>query len=262
MDVYFNCIGNSGETACLSEIDCDDIVVLRVDENQDVRFRWGAHFEIGSAGYWIDQAKKMPKTAYFRMGVTIAEEVVFCVLGGHGIPAEVGTAAFNNLKMSGIFESSTIPSPAEIEQVLREPIQIGGPERITHYRFPGQKSRTVHDALHALRKAGEGLAPETLKESLLSVSGIGPKTASWVLRNLGVSDSIAIVDVHIRRAGVTAGFFDRKWKLPNEYGLFERAFVAYAAFGGVRSSVLDACIWDQMRRFGVKGRNLLFPLDA
>lgn len=35
---------------------------------------------------------------------------------------------------------------------------------------------------------------------------IGPKTASWIVRNYRKSDCVAIIDIHIHRAGLLAGF--------------------------------------------------------
>ena len=46
--------------------------------------------------------------------------------------------------------------------------------------------------------------PLSLREFLLQLHGIGYKTASWIVRNFTGSDDVAIVDIHLRRAGVIA----------------------------------------------------------
>jgi hypothetical protein len=61
---------------------------------------------------------------------------------------------------------------------------------------------------------------------------------------------VAIIDIHVLRAGTTAGFFPRGWRLPKDYARFEAAFLAVARHGDVRPSVLDSCIWGTLSRLG------------
>jgi hypothetical protein len=85
---------------------------------------------------------------------------------------------------------------------------------------------------------------------LMTLSGVGPKTASWIVRNYLGSPVVAIIDIHVRRAGQAAGFFDPGWKLPADYFLLERAFLGFAKAAQVAPPELDACIWEQMRQLG------------
>ncbi|QWF21776.1 hypothetical protein KM427_23095 [Nocardioides sp. LMS-CY] len=89
---------------------------------------------------------------------------------------------------------------------------------------------------------------------------MGPKTASWVVRNITRSDDIAIIDVHVRRAGVVAGVFDPTWVLPRDYLRFEEAFCAWASVGGVPTADMDLCIWSTLARLGTTAR-LLFGVE-
>ena len=57
---------------------------------------WGRPDVLFTAAYWLTQywmrEDDFPNRCH-RLGQTFQEEVVACLLGGHGIPAEVGLAA-------------------------------------------------------------------------------------------------------------------------------------------------------------------------
>ena len=86
------------------------------------------------------------------------------------------------------------------------------------------------------------------------------KTASWVVRNLHRSDDIAVIDIHIRRAGIVAGVFDPEWVLPRDYLRFEEAFCAWAAAGRVSTADMDVCVWSTLARMGTTAR-VLFGVE-
>lgn len=90
----------------------------------------------------------------------------------------------------------------------------------------------------------------------MKLPGIGPKTASWIVRNQTGSDEVAIIDIHVFRACVAAGIFDPNWKLPGDYWECERAFLRFAQLGQVSSAALDACIWAQMHELGSHAQQL------
>jgi thermostable 8-oxoguanine DNA glycosylase len=134
-----------------------------------------------------------------------------------------------------------------LEEALGEPFNIRGRER--RYRFPKQKACYLSRCLARL----DGFAPEewsdiTLRESLADFPGIGPKTASWIVRNYRDSDAVAILDVHIIRAGRMIGIFGSFADPQRNYYALEQRFLALAKALNVRASLLDALIWDQMRR--------------
>jgi thermostable 8-oxoguanine DNA glycosylase len=70
------------------------------------------------------------------------------------------------------------------------------------------------------------------------------------VRNHLGSDAVAIIDIHIQRAGVIAGVFDRRWQPGRDYDLMETLFLAWAAEGGVNAGDLDAVIWSDMSSLG------------
>jgi thermostable 8-oxoguanine DNA glycosylase len=84
----------------------------------------------------------------------------------------------------------------------------------------------------------------------MALPGVGPKTASWIVRNHLGSDAVAIIDVHLLRAGVIAGVFDPRWSASRDYFLLEDLFLAWADHGGVSAAALDAVVWADMSRLG------------
>jgi thermostable 8-oxoguanine DNA glycosylase len=96
----------------------------------------------------------------------------------------------------------------------------------------------------------------------MSFRGIGPKTASWIVRNWYDSDDVAILDVHIVRAGQIAGVFPRTAALPRDYYVLEDLFLRFARAIEVRPSALDAKMWSQMRQAGKLAHGLLRSYDS
>lgn len=235
-------------------------VIIWLSDTEHIEFNWGEYFVIGTAAYWINQATQYNSINTFSFGESLAEEVIFCLLGGHGIPAEIGNIYFKILKEHNVFSSKHPLKADDIKAIIGQPVYLDNKVKPIRYRFVNQKSKSIALALEFLRNNIPPTNPLELREWLQKMSGIGPKTASWIVRNQYCSNDVAIIDIHIHKAGLTAGFFDRKWKLPKDYYLFEKAFIEYSKLGGVKSSILDMCIWDQMRRFGTSARNLLFDV--
>ena len=250
-EVEFVCVGSTLGFCMSWPSTCpppDAEVLLRIGPGESVRFSWGDATAFGTPAYWIAQYLltfghgSPPDLA---LGSTLAEETVACLLGGYGVPAEMGLAAFDALQRKGLLVAPA--SARAIEEALRAPIaQHAGQPR---YRFPRQRAARVAAALDFF--AGEGALPQeprSLRDSLLRINGVGLKTASWIVRNFTGSDEVAIVDIHLQRAGVLAGFFSADWVLPRDYLRYEQAFLAYARAGCVPASGLDVLIWDQMRQ--------------
>lgn len=212
------------------------------------RVRWGDATAFGTPAYWIAQYRYNFGTtniANLAMGATLMEEMVACLLGGHGVPAEVAIAAFHRLRTDGLIRTGI--ESAEIEAALSRPLTLR--DRPTRYRFPRQRANRIATAIDSLDPFVGTDDPHQLRSGLLTIAGIGPKTASWIVRNVTSCSEIAIIDVHIQRAGRLAGLFPVEWKLPRDYRSFELAFISYAEAGGVPTAGLDALMWDQMRRY-------------
>lgn len=208
---------------------------------------WGLIEAFPSPAYWAYQAwanDQEPEPLNYRLGDSLAEEVGACLLGGHGIPSQVGLMAFAHLRTLGAFEGQA-PSETQILEWLSAPLNVAG--RPIRYRFAKQKARYLHAALISL-KAGNipASSGKSLRDWLLSLPGIGYKTASWVARNWLDADDVAILDIHILRAGVLAGFFSPGLTVERHYLKLEQEFLALSSAIGVRPSKLDALMWYQM----------------
>lgn len=215
--------------------------------------RWGQPWQFDTPAYWIAQAEMFRPVDNYRIGSNLEEEVAACILGGYGLPALIGVRAFEAVRDAGLINQNRSVTAVELERVLRAPLQIG--DRFVRYRFPRQRAHRVAAALERLRGTRPPANGVELRNWLLHLPGVGPKTASWIARNHTGTDDVAIIDVHVLRAGQRAGVFDPSWTAARDYPRCEALFVAWARFGGVRASVVDACIWSQLSKSGSIGRS-------
>ena len=157
---------------------------------------WGLAEDIFSPAFWKYQSricKERGSYADYKLGRTLLEEVSVCLLGGYGMPAELGLAAFNRLKQLELLDGCA--TAQEIEGALSEPFTVNNKPR--KYRFIKQKSRYLSQALGTLRHSKLPDDHRECRDYLTTLTGIGPKTASWVVRNHYGSDDVAILDIHI-----------------------------------------------------------------
>jgi thermostable 8-oxoguanine DNA glycosylase len=232
-----------GSTEKLILPDPDDYVMDGV--------RWGDNYALFTPSFWTTLAwldKHDNDYESYRLGQTLEEEVAACLLGGYGIPAEVGWAAFYRIRDMGLLNDSC-PSDETLYGALTEPLDVNG--RNVRYRFARQKSKYLSSALAKFR---EGTPPThddlVLRNWLMELEGIGPKTASWITRNWLQSDRVAIIDIHIHRAGILMGLYDLKESPAKNYFAMESKFLNFAERIQVKASVLDALIWQQMKDAG------------
>lgn len=213
--------------------------------------RYGRADELLSPAYWQMRCKTadMNDIDFVNRHGSLAEEVGFCLLGGFGVTLEVATAFYEKLKTEGVFRTERLTSEMEILQMLDEPARVKG--RPHRYRFPNQRARRLHKAMAALSTMKFDLDDAVkFREQIQSLEGVGPKTASWITRNWLDTDKIAILDIHVLRAGWTIKLFDRDCTLPKDYTELEEQFLVFSDELQVRASVLDAVMWFDMRNFG------------
>lgn len=208
---------------------------------------WGRFDELFTAAYWCGQAWQAALHGRYpdlRLGNSLAEEMAACLLGGYGMPAEVGLAAFRRLRDRDLLSGT--PSAEVIERHLSEPFSISG--RSVHYRFPRQKASYLEVCLSDAAKLDEvSLDDAALREALTGMPGIGLKTASWIVRNRRRSLSVAVVDVHILRAGRLLGLFGEHESPQRHYLSLESRFVELAEEIEAPTWLLDAVMWQHMR---------------
>jgi len=208
---------------------------------------WGRFDAFLTPAFWANRCwmwSEHRREASHRLGRSLLEETAACLLGGHGIPAEIGLAAFRRLQESGLLAKESVDANGFLKLLL-EPLNVEG--RKVRYRFARQKAVYLAD-MHRHFKVGKA-PPEhvALRDWLLQIKGIGPKTASWTVRNWHHSDEVAILDIHIYRAGLIAGVFTEDETPERHYFSLERKFLDFAKGLGVKPSILDAVIWDAMR---------------
>lgn len=175
---------------------------------------------------------------------SIIEEIVSCLLGGYGFKSELGWAAFSRFAERGLIREGVTYD--EVYSALITPFVVCG--RQTCYRFPQQKAHYVYSFLN---RSDLKSIPETndmaLRNWLLNVKGIGPKTASWITRNYLGSDNVAIIDIHIYRAGVLTGFISPGLDISRDYYEIERSFIDYCQRINVCPSIMDIIMWSNMK---------------
>lgn len=235
--------------------------------------RWGRVDWIGTPAFWKAQAwlhfgdpEDVDFAGVLRLGTTFREEVAGCLLGGYGIPAEIGLAAFSAIKSSGLLQIAE-PTPDQVFKVLQRPLQIGNGQ-LVHYRFARQKSTYLSRALSSISEDDTSgfeasLDDCTLREWLLSFTGIGLKTASWIVRNWRNSNQIAVIDLHLHRAGIAMGLFGPSTSPSKQYYLLEARYLGFAQALAVHPALLDVIIWRQMKILGrhLYGGRVLYPVQ-
>jgi len=211
---------------------------------ETIEFNWGRSDGLGTASFWIDQTRRRgyeQRVADECEGRDLRDHVVFCLLGGYGVRAESAAAAFHAIRP--LIAETPQPSERDLEHALRQPLEIR-PGHSVRYRFWRQRAERIAGALEHLAKNDLPSEPVRLRDHLMAISGVGPKTASWIVRNATGSDDVAIIDIWLVRALSAAGVFPTDWDVRRDYSRYEMTFLAYSNEGGVPASALDWCIWD------------------
>jgi thermostable 8-oxoguanine DNA glycosylase len=209
---------------------------------------WGPLGGVPTAAYWATLAFEHADDPRFRFeptGRVLLHEVAFCVLGGYGIPAEVGWAAFDRLMSSGAVRTDV--SAAEIRALLLEPLELNG--RKSRYRFVNVKSTQLASALARVHTVDEALPDRALRDALVALPGVGFKTASWIVRNMRASDHVAVLDIHLVRACRRLGLFPASADPARDYVGLEQRFLAFARALGVNAAFLDYLMWEYTRSY-------------
>lgn len=221
------------------------------DENDEVlpNTKWGNVAGFPTVAYWfyrvLERRLKQTEVAY-KLGDTLLEEVGACLLGGHGIPAENGLAAYHHMKSKGAF-TGKVHNFQTLHSWLSEPIRLNG--KTFKYRFAKQKASYIHSALIQLsEKEAPSCSGLALRNWLIDIKGVGLKTASWIARNWLNADDVAILDIHIYRAGILGGFFDEMHSVERHYLELEKQFIQLSKSMSVRPSELDALMWFEMQQ--------------
>jgi N-glycosylase/DNA lyase len=209
---------------------------------------WGSAEEICSPAYWAAQAWMWEIEAphHYKLGRSLEEEVIACLLGGYGIPAEVGLAAYERLRVVNAEEPTALRNEEVVLALLAEPLIVKG--RSVRYRFAKQKARYLAGSMRQMLHMDQEASDRDLRDALTALPGIGPKTASWIVRNWRDSDCVSILDIHILRAGRILQIFPDIWSVERHYLQLEDAFLRFADAISVKASILDSVMWMNMRQ--------------
>jgi len=239
----------------------DEIRELRIpDDREEVipGVVWGKFDQFFTPAYWVTQLWMLSDdecALTYKIGQTLKEEVAVCLLGGHGITAEMCLAAYDALRQRGLLQQPVVTT-SEIASVLKEKISFEG--RTFRYRFPNKKAEFLAPALNALTtNAPPTYDHKTFRDWFLQFTGVGLKTASWITRNWLNSSNVAILDIHVVRCGLICGFFNKHHNPARHYYEMENMFLNFARRLGVDAAKLDVLMWQQMRNAGPIGLRML-----
>ena len=77
------------------------------------------------------------------------------------------------------------------------------------------------------------------------------------MRNWLASDDVAIIDIHIYRAGLIMGLYNAEDDVRFHYSRMEARFIDLTRAMGVRTAELDSLIWSEVRESPRLVRHLL-----
>jgi len=204
-------------------------------------------------GFYVERVSG-PRTA---TAEDFEDELLFCLLGGHGVTFELAQSAVAILKRLDVFDSRW--STMELEMLLSSELvmpQFSPPRRdgsLRRYRYPRRKASLIARAAawvasrSPLRETVLALdEDEARRDFLCECPGIGLKTASWLLRNLGLGSSLAVVDIHLLRALMAANRIS-KAVLPRDYRQVEQRFLAWCKELKAPPAAFDLMLWEWQR---------------
>jgi N-glycosylase/DNA lyase len=226
--------------------------VFRVDAKPMLTFDWSALWEeFGSA--YIERVTALANNS----SRSVENELLFCLLGGHGVTFELARSAAFVLEALNIFSPEW--NSAELEVAISSELakaQFDPPRQdgsLRRYRYPRRKAHLIAQA--AAWVASRAPLQETLlalleegsrRDLLCECPGIGLKTASWLLRNVGLAHYLAVIDVHLVRA-LTAADRIVDVRLPKDYHHIERCFLAWCEEINAPPAAFDLMLWEWQR---------------
>lgn len=190
----------------------------------------------------------------------LRRELIFCLLGGHGVSFELASSATEVVADLDPFGPQW--TPARLRDVLRE--QLARPRfaprrsdgSLRRFRYPRRKAELLALAAEWLRAQGsirdalEARHSEFERRAwLCACPGLGLKSSSWLLRNSGWARQLAILDVHLLRAMGEVGLIEEV-RLPRDYEAVERRYLRWAAELQACPAALDLFLWDVQRSRG------------
>ena len=188
----------------------------------------------------------------------IEDELLFCLLGGFGVTFEHGQSAYVTIRQLKPF-SCDWKNEQLFEVILSELLRPQFEPRrrdgsLRRYRFPKQKAsvivkarRWVHAQVPLDKHLVQLVSPKDRRRFLSECPGMGYKGASWLLRNLGLGNELAIIDVHVLRALLDARRIPQDARIPKDYEMAEEAFLAWCDELDAPAAAFDLFVWHWQR---------------
>jgi len=165
--------------------------------------------------------------------------------------------------LTNIDSINSIPSNFEdkVYNVLSKPpySRQNMRQRIFRYRYPQLRANHIRRTAESVYCKGDTftgllsqchdakIARKTIMERAI---GIGPKQASLFLRNIGFSDSLAILDTHVLKYMTILNLASKNTRdvsRLNDYEMIESKLMNYATQNNRKLDSLDMAIWIVMR---------------
>lgn len=192
------------------------------------------------------------------------KELVFCILSAN-VPYELATSAVDVLNQKGMLKPFWLANMKKSENVLAKelskpifkPIRIDGLGR--KYRYPNTRARSIVGASKIIYNDNRSIKNilkntesdvDTRNHLAKLVPGLGLKEASHFLRNVGFSNSLAVIDVHM--LDFMSEFLEinlRKRSISNvvDYTTMENILQNFCMYHGLNLAIFDLAVWFYMR---------------
>ena len=186
-------------------------------------------------------------------------ELVLAILGSQN-RYEVALGFSEEIKKQKLLRG--IPTSIEeltvkIQTILSSAIEIEG--HLIKYRFPNAKSKYIAYNLIYLQEIGglKSLLSQTDEIAKLraffvkEIKGIGPKQSSHFLRNVGYTNEVAVLDVHILRymhiQGIIEETYTKAIGTLKQYEKLETLLIDFLKYMKYPIGFVDQAIWIVMR---------------
>ncbi len=187
-------------------------------------------------------------------------ELVLAILGSQN-RYEVALRFSEEIKKHGLLKERLRSSIAELEEEIHAILStaLDVDNNIVKYRFPNVKARYIAYDLYYFKSIGgiknllrniddtANLRAFFVKE----IKGIGPKQSSHFLRNIGYSNELAVLDVHILRymkiQGIIGEGYEKAIGTLKQYEKLEAMLIEFLKFMQYPIGLVDQAIWIVMR---------------
>lgn len=193
-------------------------------------------------------------------------ELVACILGSK-VPFEHAQAAASCLHDRGLLDvedcfCNSLQFESRIAEALIYHVSPReSSERTWKYRYPRLRANHIrrtaesiyreHGTIKTMLESSKD--PGSVRIRIVKASvGIGPKQSSLFLRNIGYSDNVAILDIHVLHYMFLLGILQVRTQVVStiaRYQEIEDRLRSYTNKLGANLAYLDTAIWITMRVF-------------